>query len=60
MRELAELVTQGAAERSHELGDGTIHIGLRRLVIAAGWLCKWFLCQEESLASPADTLPITR
>ncbi|MEY9801713.1 hypothetical protein [Bradyrhizobium elkanii] len=32
----------------------------RRLVIAAGWLCKWFFRQEESLACQADTLPITR
>jgi hypothetical protein len=29
-------------------------------VIAAGWLCKWFFRQEESLACQADTLPITK
>ena len=63
MREfLAGLVTQGGRSptRTYEPGDGAIHRGPRRLVIAAVWLCKWFFHREESLACQADTLQITR
>lgn len=42
-------------------GDSGASIRMReRLVIAAGWLCKWFFRQEESLVCQADMSPITR
>lgn len=57
MRELRRARDAGRAwpDRSYEPGVGAIHRGPRRLVLAAGWLCKWFFRQEESLACQADT-----